>query len=92
MGYVWQFITLAGFHVDGLNIDLFAREFMQKRMMAYVDLVQRPEAKEKVETLTHQQWSGAYLADNELLTATGGIASTLSMGDGVTESQFKAKL
>lgn len=92
MGYVWQFITLAGFHVDALNIDVFAREFIKRKMTAYVELVQRPEGKEKVETLTHQQWSGAYLSDNQILTATGGIASTLSMGDGVTESQFKAKL
>ena len=26
LGFCWQFITLAGFHCDALNIDLFARE------------------------------------------------------------------
>jgi len=89
---VWQFITLAGFHVDALATDVFAREFAKNKMLAYVSLVQRPEEQEGVETLLHQKWSGAYLMDNQMLTATGGIASTLSMGEGVTESQFKARL
>jgi isocitrate lyase len=92
LGYIWQFITLAGFHADGLAIDVFAREFAQRKMLAYVELIQRPEGKEKVETLKHQHWSGAYLMDNQLVTATGGLVSTLSMGAGVTESQFKSKL
>lgn len=93
LGYVWQFITLAGFHANGLAADVFAREFAKKKMLAYVELIQRPEATERVETLKHQQWSGAYLMDHQLVTATGGLASTLSMGSGVTESQFtKAKL
>merc|ERR1719395_432966 len=58
LGFCWQFITLAGFHCDALGIDLFAREYATKGMRAYVQMVQREERKHKVETLTHQKWSG----------------------------------
>ena len=53
-------------------------------------MVQRAEAKENVETLTHQKWSGAELIDTMLATITGGLASTSAMGQGNTEAQFKA--
>jgi len=59
-------------------------------MLAYVNLVQRAEAKHKVETLTHQKWSGAELIDTMLSTITGGLASTAAMGTGNTEAQFKS--
>jgi isocitrate lyase len=42
-GYVWQFITLAGFHVNGLVTDTFARDFKQRGMRAYMETVQREE-------------------------------------------------
>lgn len=54
MGYVWQFITLAGFHCDALGIDLFARDFAARGMLAYVEGIQRQERANKVETLAHQ--------------------------------------
>jgi isocitrate lyase len=92
LGYVWQFITLAGFHADALAIDVFAREYAKRKMLAYVELVQRPEGKEGVETLKHQKWSGALLLDNQMTTITGGASSTTSMSHGVTENQFAAKL
>jgi isocitrate lyase len=55
-------------------------------------LLQRKEREHGVETLTHQKWSGAELMDTQLKIATGGTASTLAMGAGVTEDQFGAKL
>eukprot|EP00744_Colponema_vietnamica_P001501 GILI01002481.1.p1 GENE.GILI01002481.1~~GILI01002481.1.p1 ORF type:complete len:572 (+),score=186.36 GILI01002481.1:83-1717(+) len=90
LGFVWQFITLAGFHSDALGIDLFARAYAKDKMLAYVRMIQRQERAEKVETLTHQRWSGAELMDRQMMVGTGGAASTTSMGHGVTEKQFEA--
>jgi len=90
MGYCWQFITLAGFHMDALGISLFAREYKDRGMAAYVQMIQRKEREHGVETLTHQKWSGSEIVDSYLNTITGGTASTSIMGAGVTESQFGA--
>lgn len=88
-GYVWQFITVAGFHANGLITTILARDFgSNRRMLAYVDSIQRAEAKYQVETLTHQKWSGTELIDAQVSLITGGTSSTLSMGKGVTEVQF----
>ena len=88
LGYVWQFITLAGFHSNGLIVTQLARDFGDRGMLAYVERIQRKERDEKVEMLTHQRWSGAELVDNMINVASGGTASTAAMGAGVTESQF----
>jgi isocitrate lyase len=89
MGYVWQFITLAGFHADGLITDTFAKDFIKgDKMLAYVKRVQRMERENGVETLLHQKWSGAELIDRTLNIITGGMASTQIMGNEVTEKQF----
>lgn len=88
LGFCWQFITLAGFHANSLGITRFARAFAKERMLAYVAGIQRAERNEGVETLKHQQWSGAALRDLELETAMGGLSSTASLGAGVTEKQF----
>ena len=87
-GFVWQFITLAGFHANSLQITLFARAFASDYMLAYVNMIQRAEAKHGVETLTHQKWSGAELLDQMIQTITAGAASTQSMQHGNTEQQF----
>ncbi|KAF9977519.1 isocitrate lyase 1 [Actinomortierella ambigua] len=88
LGFSWQFITLAGFHANALGIDVFAREFGDKGMYAYVNGVQRQERSNNVETLAHQNWSGANYYDNLIKTVTGGVSSTAAMGAGVTETQF----
>lgn len=92
LGYVWQFITLAGFHSNALSCDIFAREFSKRKMLAYVELIQRPEKENNVETLKHQAWSGAHLIDTTMSTVQGGLSSTLAMSSGVTEKQFVSKL
>jgi isocitrate lyase len=91
LGYAWQFVTLGGFHSDALGVDLFARDFAKRGMLAYVERIQRQEREHGVETLQHQKWSGANYADELIKTVQGGIASTAAMGAGVTESQFGAK-
>jgi len=89
LGFVWQFITLAGLHSNAYISDLFAKGFAKDGMKAYVQIVQEREREIGCDVLTHQKWSGADYADNLLKTVTGGISSTAAMGAGVTESQFK---
>jgi isocitrate lyase len=92
LGFVWQFITLAGFHSDALGIDTFARDYAKRGMAAYVQGVQREERGRGVETLQHQKWSGANYYDEMIKAVQGGIASTAAMGKGVTEAQFGASV
>merc|ERR1719436_166807 len=91
LGFCWQFITLAGFHCDALSIDLFARDYAKRGAAAYVQLIQRKERKNGVETLTHQKWSGSELVDQMGNIISGGQSSTGIMSAGVTETQFGAK-
>lgn len=90
-GYVWQFITLAGFHSDALITTRFSRAYAKDYMLAYVNMIQRAEAAEDVSTLTHQKWSGAEMIDTQLQTITGGLSSTTALGQGNTEAQFGQK-
>lgn len=64
LGFVWQFITLAGFHSNSLMVDMFAKDYSERGMLAYVEGIQRKERDFNVETLTHQKWSGAEYYDN----------------------------
>lgn len=89
LGFVWQFITVGGFHIDSLATDRFSRSFMEEGMLAYVRDVQRMERDETVETLAHQKWSGAEYMDSMLKTVISGISATTAMGKGVTETQFQ---
>jgi isocitrate lyase len=88
MGFVWQFITLAGFHSTALVVDKFAKDYATRGMLAYVEGIQRQEREHGVETLQHQKWSGANYYDELIKTVQGGIASTAAMGKDATESQF----
>jgi len=88
LGFCWQFITLAGFHCDALSIDLFARDYAKRGAAAYVQLIQRKERENKVETLTHQKWSGSEIVDEMGNIVSGGMSSTGIMSAGVTEKQF----
>jgi isocitrate lyase len=92
MGYTWQFITLAGFHMNALASEKFARDYSQRKMLAYVEKVQRKEEKHKVDQLTHQRWSGAELADRQMVLVSNEQNLTSTSADS-TEHQFgKAKL
>jgi isocitrate lyase len=90
LGYTWQFITLAGFHSNGLVVTQLARDFGDRGMLAYIQRIQREERKHDVELLKHQKWSGAELVDRMVNVASGGVSSTAAMGAGATESQFSS--
>ncbi|EMG46955.1 ICL1 Isocitrate lyase [Candida maltosa Xu316] len=89
LGYVWQFITLAGLHTTALAVDDFANQYSQIGMRAYGQNVQQPEIEKGVEVVKHQKWSGANYIDGMLRMVSGGVTSTAAMGKGVTEDQFK---
>lgn len=89
LGYVWQFITLAGLHTTALAIDNFSKAYSEIGMKLYGSTIQQPEIDNGVEVVKHQKWSGAEYIDNCLKLVTGGVSSTLAMGAGVTEDQFK---
>mgnify|MGYP001123173197 CR=1 FL=1 len=91
LGYVWQFITLAGLHTTALAVDDFANQYSQHGMKAYGQSVQKQEIEKGVEVVKHQKWSGAEYIDGLLRMVTGGVTSTAAMGKGVTEDQFKEK-
>lgn len=91
LGYVWQFITLAGLHTTALAVDSFAKNYAEIGMKAYGQQVQKPEIELGVEVVKHQKWSGAEYIDSLLKMVSGGVTSTAAMGHGVTEEQFKEK-
>ena len=39
MGYVWQFITLAGFHMDALISEVFTKNFAMSGMLGFVEYI-----------------------------------------------------
>lgn len=89
LGFVWQFITLAGFHANALAVDGLTKDFVKNGMLAYVQKIQRQERDLGIETLAHQKWSGANYYDAFLKTVQGGFSATAAMDKGVTEEQFK---
>lgn len=49
LGYCWQFITLAGFHLNALKSEKFTKDLASRHMIAYVEKIQRKEEKHKVD-------------------------------------------
>ena len=93
MGFCWQFITLAGFHIAALGAEVFAKAFAKQDMLAYVQQLQRRERQEGVDQLKHQKWSGVELKDREMEVAAPFVVSTKATSEGITEAQFQdAKL
>eukprot|EP00439_Symbiodinium_sp_Y106_P079445 s10_g18.t1 len=65
-----------------------AAEYSKRGAAAYVQMIQRKEREHKVETLTHQKWSGSEIVDEMGNIVSGGLSSTGIMSAGVTEKQF----
>lgn len=91
MGYKFQFITLAGWHlINYYSFDL-ANAYSSHGMPAYVDLQEKEFAAE-VDGYTatkHQREVGTKYFDTVLTTITSGKASTVAMKDSTEEEQFK---
>jgi isocitrate lyase len=93
MGYKFQFVTLAGFHV--LNHSMFdlARGYRDRGMAAYSELQQREFSSEAhgYTATRHQREVGTGYFDAVTVAVTGGAASTTAMGASTEMAQFKGK-
>ena len=93
MGYKFQFVTLAGFHV--LNHSMFdlAQGYRDRGMAAYSELQQEEFASEAhgYSATRHQREVGTGYFDAVTVAFTGGAASTTAMGASTETAQFKGK-
>jgi len=92
LGYKYQFITLAGIHVNWYNTFQFAHAYARgEGMKHYVNMVQQPEfeAREKGYTfVSHQQEVGAGYFDDVTTVIQGGASSVTALKGSTEEEQF----
>lgn len=90
MGYKFQFITLAGWHLINLETFELARRYAREGMPAYVALQEREfELESEGYTATrHQREVGAGYFDQVLMTLSGGEASTAALAGSTEAEQF----
>ncbi len=92
MGYKYQFITLAGIHINWYNTFQFAYNYARGQgMKHYVEMVQEPEfaAREKGYTfVSHQQEVGAGYFDDVTTVIQGGSSSVTALTGSTEEEQF----
>jgi len=94
MGYVYQFITLAGIHSMWFNMFDLAEQYANKGMSAYVDMVQEREfaaADRGYSFVKHQQEVGAGYFDDVTTVIQGGASSVTALTGSTEEAQFTAR-
>ena len=81
MGYKFQFITLAGWHLVNLHTYELARAYATDGMPAYVELQNREFAREQdgYTATKHQREAGTGYFDQVLLAICGGEAATAAL-------------
>jgi isocitrate lyase len=92
MGYLFQFVTLAGFHALNLSMFELAKAYGADGMLAYSKLQQREFALagEGYGAVRHQRFVGTGYFDLVSTTITGGENSTNAMAGSTEEEQFEA--
>jgi isocitrate lyase len=90
MGYKFQFITLAGWHLINLHTFELAKSYASEDMSAYVALQQQEFSREAdgYTATKHQREVGAGYFDQVLMTVTGGEASTSALTGSTEQAQF----
>lgn len=92
MGYLYQFITLAGIHSMWYHMYDLAHAYARgEGMRHYVDKVQQPEfdaAAKGYTFVAHQQEVGAGYFDDVTTTIQGGTSSVTALTGSTEESQF----
>jgi len=90
MGYKFQFITLAGFHLTNFNMFTFARSFLNTGMTAYSSLQRREFEAVPLgyRAVKHQFFAGTPYFDFISETVTQGTSSTKAMSGSTEEAQF----
>jgi isocitrate lyase len=93
MGYVFQFVTLAGFHVLNLSMFELARAYGTDGMFAYSKLQQREFAlvEDGYGAVRHQRFVGTGYFDMVSTTISGGETSTNAMSGSTEEEQFDSE-
>ncbi|HEY0809175.1 MAG TPA: isocitrate lyase [Longimicrobiales bacterium] len=91
MGYKFQFITLAGWHLNNLGTFELARAYAEQGMPAYVELQEREFALEEAgyTAVKHQREVGVGYFDQVLMAVTGGTGSTGALAGSTEVAQFE---
>ena len=93
LGYRFQFITLAGWHLVNLHTFDLARAYRDEGMAAYVRL-QHQEFAREIDGYTaarHQREAGTAYFDQVLQVVTAGQASTGALAGSTEAEQFVAR-
>jgi isocitrate lyase len=92
MGFKFQFITLAGWHLLNYHTFDMARGFSSEGMPAYVRLQEAEFARESdgYTAVRHQREAGAEYFDKIAMAVSGGQSSTTSLHGSTEEEQFEA--
>jgi isocitrate lyase len=92
LGYKYQFITLAGIHINWFNTFQFAHAYARgEGMKHYTEMVQEPEfaARDKgYSFVSHQQEVGAGYFDDVTTVIQGGTSSVTALTGSTEEEQF----
>ena len=95
LGYKFQFITLAGIHLNWYRTFDFAHNYAQgEGMKHYTEMVQEPEFKGRDRGYTfvsHQQEVGAGYFDDVTTVIQGGASSVTALTGSTEEAQFDEK-
>jgi isocitrate lyase len=92
MGYKFQFITLAGFHVLNLSMFDLARSYRDQGMAAYSRVQQAEfarEADEGYQAVKHQRFVGTGYFDRVSQCVAAGKSSTTALTGSTEEEQFE---
>ncbi len=94
MGYKFQFVTLAGFHVLNHSMFELARHYKARGMSAYSELQQAEFSSEAAgyTATKHQREVGTGYFDAVSLVISGGHSSTTAMRDSTESDQFGAAI
>jgi len=90
MGYKFQFITLAGFHLNNYATFKLAQEYKKDGMAAYSELQEAEFAAEKdgYTSTKHQREAGTSYFDAVSQALTRGKSSTVAMAGSTEEDHF----
>ena len=90
MGYKFQFITLAGFHLNNYATFKLAQAYKKDGMAAYSELQEAEFAAEKdgYTSTKHQREAGTSYFDAVSQALTQGKSSTIAMAGSTEEDQF----
>ena len=90
MGYKFQFITLAGFHLNNYATFKLAKEYKKNGMVAYSKLQEAEFAAEKegYTSTKHQREAGTSYFDAISQALTQGQSSTVAMSGSTEADQF----